>query len=149
LALVGLFNVVGSYAAGSLGQRMPKRYILSGIYGLRSIVIMGFLLLPLSPTSVYVFSALMGLLWLSTVPPTNALIAQIFGVQYMSMLSGFAFLSHQVGSFLGAWLGGALYEASGNYDVVWLLAIALGFFAALINLPVREAPIVRTHLGVA
>lgn len=149
LALVGLFNVVGSYAAGSLGQRMPKRYILSGIYGLRSIVIIGFLLLPLSPTSVYAFSALMGLLWLSTVPPTNALIAQIFGVQYMSMLSGFAFLSHQVGSFLGAWLGGALYEASGNYDVVWLLAIALGFFAALINLPVREAPIVRTHLGAA
>lgn len=149
LALVGLFNVVGSYAAGSLGQRMPKRYILSGIYGLRSIVIIGFLLLPLSPTSVYVFSALMGLLWLSTVPPTNALIAQIFGVQYMSMLSGFAFLSHQIGSFLGAWLGGALYEASGNYDVVWMLAIALGFFAAAINLPVRESPIVRPALKTA
>jgi predicted MFS family arabinose efflux permease len=128
---------------------MPKRYILSGIYGLRSIVIIGFLLLPLSPTSVYAFSALMGLLWLSTVPPTNALIAQIFGVQYMSMLSGFAFLSHQIGSFLGAWLGGALYEASGNYDVVWMLAIALGFFAAAINLPVRESPIVRPALKTA
>jgi MFS family permease len=149
LALVGLFNVVGTYAAGSLGQRLPKRYILSAIYSLRSVVIIGFLLLPLSPASVYVFSALMGLLWLSTVPPTNAVIAQIFGVQYMSMLSGFAFLSHQVGSFLGAWLGGTLYEASGNYDVVWMLAIALGFFAALINLPVREAPIVRTQLKVA
>ena len=146
LALVGLFNVVGTYAAGSLGQRLPKRYILSAIYGLRSVVIIGFLLLPLSPGSVYVFSALMGLLWLSTVPPTNALIAQIFGVQYMSMLSGFAFLSHQLGSFLGAWLGGALYEASGNYDVVWMLAIALGFFAAAINLPVRETPIVRPQL---
>ena len=149
LALVGLFNVVGTYAAGSLGQRMPKRYILSAIYGLRSLVIIGFLLLPLSPASVYVFAALMGLLWLSTVPPTNALIAQIFGVQYMSMLSGFAFLSHQIGSFLGAWLGGALYEASGNYDVVWMLAIALGFFAAAINLPVRESPIARSPLKAA
>jgi MFS family permease len=149
LALVGLFNVLGTYAAGSLGQRFPKRYILSAIYGLRSVVIIGFLLLPLSPGSVYVFSALMGLLWLSTVPPTNALIAQIFGVQYMSMLSGFAFLSHQIGSFLGAWLGGALYEASGNYDVVWMLAIALGFFAAAINLPVRETPIVRPQLRAA
>ncbi len=149
LALVGLFNVVGTYAAGSLGQRLPKRFILSAIYGLRSLMIIGFLLLPLSPVSVYVFASSMGLLWLSTVPPTNALIAQIFGVQYMSMLSGFAFLSHQIGSFLGAWLGGALYEASGNYDVVWWLAIALGFLAAAINLPVREAPIVRAPLKAA
>jgi MFS family permease len=143
LAIVGLFNVIGTYAAGSLGQRLPKRYILSAIYGLRSVVIAIFLAAPLSPWSVYLFSAAMGLLWLSTVPPTNAVIAQIFGVQYMSMLSGFSFLSHQLGSFLGAWLGGRLYVNTGSYDWVWGLSIALGVFAALVNLPVREAPIVR------
>ena len=104
---------------------------------------MVFLLVPLTPWSVYVFAASMGLLWLSTVPPTNAVVAQIFGVQYMSMLGGFVFLSHQIGSFLGAWLGGKLYDMTGNYDFVWWLAVALGVFAALINLPVREAPIVR------
>ena len=93
--------------------------------------------------SVYIFAATMGFLWLSTVPPTNAVIAQIFGVQYMSMLGGFVFFSHQVGSFLGAWLGGRLYDLTGNYDVVWGIAIALGVFAALANLPVREEPIPR------
>ena len=143
LAIVGLFNVIGTYAAGTLGQRLPKRYILSAIYGLRSLVIALFLAAPLTPWSVYLFAAAMGLLWLSTVPPTTAVIAQIFGVQYMSMLSGFAFLSHQVGSFLGAWLGGRLYVALGNYDWVWALAIALGIFAALVNLPVREEPLAR------
>jgi predicted MFS family arabinose efflux permease len=143
LALIGLFNVFGTYAAGSLGQRWPKRYLLSGIYLLRALVIAIFLWLPLTAWSVYVFSALMGLLWLSTVPPTNAVVAQIFGVRYLSTLGGFVFLSHQVGSFLGAWLGGKLYEASGNYDIVWGLSIALGIFAALINLPVREGAIVR------
>jgi MFS family permease len=143
LAIVGLFNVIGTYAAGSLGQRLPTRYFLSAIYGLRSVVIAVFLAAPLTPWSVYLFAAAMGLLWLSTVPPTNAVIAQIFGVQYMSMLSGFAFLSHQVGSFLGAWLGGRLYVALGSYDWVWGLSIALGLFAALVNLPVREAPLVR------
>ena len=143
LAIVGLFNVVGTYAAGTLGQRLPKRYILSAIYGLRSLVIALFLAAPLTPWSVYLFAAAMGLLWLSTVPPTTAVIAQIFGVKYMSMLSGFAFLSHQVGSFLGAWLGGRLYVALGNYDWVWGLSIALGIFAALVNLPVREVPLMR------
>jgi MFS family permease len=143
LALIGLFNVFGTYAAGSLGQRYPKKFILSTIYALRSVVIVAFLLAPLTPWSVYLFSATMGLLWLSTVPPTNAVIAQIFGVQYLSMLGGFVFLSHQVGSFMGAWLGGKLYGLTGNYDVVWGLAVALGVFAALINLPVREAAIVR------
>ena len=143
LALVGLFNVIGTYTAGWLGQRMPKRYILSGIYALRSVVIVAFLLAPLTPMSVYLFSATMGVLWLSTVPPTNALVAQIFGVQYLSMLGGFVFFSHQVGSFLGAWLGGRLYDMTGNYNVVWWLAVALGVFAALINLPVREAAIPR------
>ena len=109
----------------------------------RSVAIVIFLLAPLTPWSVYVFASVMGVLWLSTVPPTNAVVAQIFGVQYLSMLGGFVFLSHQVGSFLGAWLGGKLYDASGSYNIVWWLAVALGIFAALVNLPVREAPIVR------
>ena len=143
LALIGLFNVFGTYLAGSLGQRFPKHYILSVIYILRSVTIIGFLSAPLTPTSVYIFSAVMGVLWLSTVPPTNAALAQIFGVQHMSMLSGFVFLSHQIGSFLGVWLGGKLYDASGSYDVVWYLCIGLGVLAALVNLPVRETPIVR------
>ena len=143
LALIGLFNVIGTYAAGSLGQRLPKRHILSAIYALRAVVISVFLAVPLSPASVYVFAAAMGLLWLSTIPPTNAIVAQMFGVRHFSMLSGFVFLSHQVGSFLGAWLGGRLYDAYGSYDVVWGIAIALGGFAALINLPVRETAIDR------
>jgi predicted MFS family arabinose efflux permease len=143
LALIGLFNVFGTYAAGSLGQRLAKRYILAAIYLLRAVAIVLFISLPLTPTSVYVFSAVIGFLWLSTVPPTNAIVAQIFGVQYMSMLGGFVFLSHQVGSFMGVWLGGRLYDATGSYDVVWWIAVALGVFAALINLPVRETAIVR------
>ena len=143
LALIGLFNVFGTYTAGTLGQKLAKRHILTAIYILRAVAIVIFLWAPLTPWSVYVFSAVMGLLWLSTVPPTNAIVAQIFGVQYMSMLGGFVFLSHQVGSFLGAWLGGRLYETTGSYDVVWWIAVALGVFAALINLPVRETAIVR------
>ncbi len=143
LALIGLFNVFGTYAAGALGQRMAKRHILAAIYLARSVVITVFVLAPLTPMSVYIFSAVMGLLWLSTVPPTNAIVAQIFGVQYMSMLGGFVFLSHQVGSFMGVWLGGKLFDTTGSYNVVWWLAVALGVFAALINLPVRETAIVR------
>ncbi|MDC8771374.1 MFS transporter [Roseateles albus] len=143
LALIGLFNVFGTYAAGSLGQRFPKRYILSCIYALRSVAIVAFLTAPLTPSSVYLFSAVMGLLWLSTIPPTNAVLAQMFGIQHMSMLSGFVFLSHQIGSFLGVWLGGRLYDQTGSYDVVWWLAVALGVMAALVNLPVREEPIHR------
>jgi MFS family permease len=149
LALIGLFNVLGTYGAGLLGQRLAKRHILSAIYLLRSVVIMLFLWAPLSPLSVYLFAATMGVLWLSTVPPTNAVVAQIFGVQYMSMLGGFVFLSHQVGSFLGVWLGGRLYDTTGNYDVVWWIAVALGVFAAIINQPVRETAIVRPGLAAA
>jgi predicted MFS family arabinose efflux permease len=147
LALIGLFNVFGTYAAGVIGQRWPKRYLLSMIYLLRSVAIVLFLAAPLTPWSVYLFSAVMGLLWLSTIPPTNALVAQIFGVQYLSMLGGLVFVSHQLGSFLGAWLGGKLYDASGSYDIVWWIAVALGVFAALINLPVREHAIVRAPAG--
>ncbi len=143
LALIGLFNVFGTYAAGVLGQKMQKKNILATIYFSRAVVIAIFIFAPLTPTSVYIFSAVMGLLWLSTVPPTNAAVAQIFGIQHLSMLSGFIFFSHQIGSFMGVWLGGFLYDRNGSYDIVWYLAIALGVFAGLINLPVREAPIAR------
>ena len=144
LALIGLFNVFGTYTAGALGQRMPKRYILSGIYALRSVAIVIFLAVPLTPVSVYVFAAAMGVLWLSTIPPTNAVVAQIFGVRYLSMLGGIVFVSHQLGSFMGVWLGGKLYDMTGSYDVVWWIAVALGVFAAIANLPVKESAIVRS-----
>lgn len=143
LALIGLFNVFGTYTAGVLGGRFPKRYILSVIYGLRGVAILAFITTPLTPWSVYIFSSVMGLLWLSTIPPTNALVAQIFGVKYLSMLSGFVFVSHQLGSFMGAWLGGKLYDSTGSYDIVWWIAIALGVFGAAINYPIREHTLVR------
>jgi MFS family permease len=143
LALIGLFNVFGTYAAGTLGQRLAKKNILAFIYFARAVAISLFLLVPLSPLSVYVFAAVMGFLWLSTVPPTNAVVAQIFGIQHLSMLGGFVFFSHQIGSFMGVWLGGFLYDRTGSYDVVWYIAIALGIFAGLVNLPVREAAIQR------
>jgi predicted MFS family arabinose efflux permease len=143
LALIGLFNVFGTYAAGVLGQRMLKKNILAFIYFTRAIAISLFLLAPLSPLSVYIFSGVMGLLWLSTVPATNATVAQIFGVTHLSMLSGFVFFSHQIGSFMGVWLGGYLYDRTGSYDTVWYIAIALGVLAALVNLPVKEVSIQR------
>jgi predicted MFS family arabinose efflux permease len=143
LALIGLFNVFGTYIAGSLGQRMAKRHILAFIYLARAVAISLFLLAPLSEWSVYIFASVMGLLWLSTVPPTNAVIAQIFGVAHLSMLGGFVFFSHQIGSFMGVWLGGYLYDKTGSYDIVWYIAIALGVMAALVNLPVRETAIER------
>jgi predicted MFS family arabinose efflux permease len=149
LALIGLFNVFGTYAAGALGQRMQKKNILAFIYFARSVAISLFLVAPLTPTSVYVFSSVMGLLWLSTVPPTNATVAQIFGVAHLSMLSGFVFFSHQIGSFMGVWLGGFLYDRTGSYDVVWYISIALGIFAGLINLPVKEAAIQRPSPAIA
>lgn len=149
LALIGLFNVFGTYSAGALGQRMPKRYLLSAIYIARSVVIAAYLLLPLTTTSTWVFAALMGFLWLSTVPLTNGIIAQVFGVQYLSMLSGVVFFSHQIGSFLGAWLGGFLYDRTGSYDTVWLIAIGLGVMAALVNLPIREHAIARPRAAAA
>ena len=145
LALIGLFNVFGTYIAGTLGQRMPRRFILSFIYLARAVAISVFLLVPLSPLSVYIFSAVMGTLWLSTVPPTTATIAQIFGVQHLSMLGGFVFFSHQLGSFMGVWLGGYLYDATGSYDIVWYIAIGLGVLAGLVNLPIKEAPIQRAQ----
>ena len=149
LALIGLFNVLGSYAAGVLGQRFAKRKILAFIYLARAAGIALFLVFPLTPWSVYLFASLMGLLWLSTVPITNAAVAQIFGVSHLSMLSGFVFLSHQVGSFVGAWLGGVLYDRTGSYDIVWYIAVALGVLAALVNLPIKEAAITRLPLAPA
>ena len=143
LALIGLFNVFGTYIAGTLGQRLARRKILAFIYIARSVVITLFLVVPLTPLSVYVFSAVMGLLWLSTVPVTNASVAGIFGVAHLSMLGGFVFFSHQIGSFMGVWLGGLLYDRTGSYNIVWYISIVLGVFAALVNLPVREAPIAR------
>ena len=143
LALIGLFNVFGTYIAGSLGQRMPRRHILAFIYFARSVAIVLFLWAPISPMSVYVFSAVMGMLWLSTVPPTNATIAQIFGVQHLSMLGGLVFFSHQIGSFMGVWLGGYLYDRTGSYDIVWYISIGLGVLAGLVSLPLREQPLQR------
>ena len=146
LALIGLFNVFGTYFAGFVGQRLPKRFLLSGIYIGRSIAITLFTLLPLSPMSTYIFAACMGFLWLSTVPLTNAIVAQIFGVKYLTMLSGLVFFSHQLGSFCGAYLGGYFFDQTGSYQLVWQIAIGLGVFAALINLPVREQAISRVAL---
>jgi len=149
LALIGLFNVIGTYSAGVLGQKLAKRHILAGIYLLRGLAITVFVLAPLTPWSVYAFAAVIGLLWLSTVPPTNAIVAQIFGVRYMSMLGGFVFLSHQVGSFMGVWLGGKLYDVTGSYTIVWWLAVALSVMATLANLPVRETAIARPQAQAA
>jgi predicted MFS family arabinose efflux permease len=143
LALVGLFNIFGSFASGALGAKYTKKYLLSSIYLMRSIVIALFILAPVSEASVYLFSAAIGLLWLSTVPLTNGVIGGIFGVAYMSTLSGFVFFSHQIGSFIGVWLGGYLFDHTGSYRVVWLISIALGIFAALVNLPIQERAIVR------
>ena len=146
LALVGLFNVFGTYMAGSLGQRMSKTKILSFIYFARAVIVAVFILAPLTPMSVYIFASLMGLLWLSTVPVTNVLVAQMFGIQHLSMLSGFVFFSHQIGSFLGAWMGAVIFDANKSYDVMWYIIIALGIFGGLINLPVKETAVVRSPM---
>src|SRR3984893_19555050 len=126
LALIGLFNIVGTYTAGWLGGRISKKYILSAIYFGRTMLIALFLLLPLSALTVYAFAVGLGLLWLSTVPPTNGIVAQIFGVRYLAMLAGFTFFSHQIGSFLGAWLGGLVFDRTGNYDLGWWLFAGTG-----------------------
>src|SRR5215217_347704 len=143
LALIGLANAVGSLYSGYLTARVSKRWLLAWIYLARSVVIAAFVLLPASPASALLFGLCMGLLWLSTVPPTSSLVMLMFGTRYMAMLYGFAFFSHQVGGFLGVWLGGALYEIYGNYNVVWWLSIVLGIASALINLPIKEEPVER------
>jgi predicted MFS family arabinose efflux permease len=147
LMLIGLFNIFGTYIVGWLGGRISKKYILSAIYFSRSVVIAAFLLMPLSPWSVYAFAIALGLLWLSTVPATNGIVAQVFGARYMAMLSGFTFFSHQIGSFLGAWLGGLVFDRTGSYNIVWYLSIALGVVAGLINLPIDEREIARPKMA--
>ncbi|MEZ5810950.1 MAG: MFS transporter [Rhizobiaceae bacterium] len=143
LALIGFFNIIGSLASGVIGQRYSKPIFLSLIYVGRSIVVTAFLLLPQTPTSVVAFSVVMGLLWLSTVAPTNSLVAIMFGTRHLGMLGGIVFLSHQIGSFLGVWLGGYLYDRFGSYDPVWWLSVALGLFAAVVHWPIREQAVKR------
>jgi predicted MFS family arabinose efflux permease len=143
LALVGLFNIIGSYSCGWLGGRYSKKNLLALLYTLRSLVFILFMVMPLSEYSVLLFGALLGLLWLGTVPLTSGLVAYIFGPAYMSMLYGIVFFSHQVGSFLGAWLGGYFYDVFGSYDAMWWICVALGFAASLLHFPIAEHPVPR------
>ncbi|MBM3522962.1 MAG: MFS transporter [Alphaproteobacteria bacterium] len=143
LALTGLFNIIGSYSAGVLGGRYVKKNLLSLLYLARSAVFLLFILAPKTEVTVLLFGAALGLLWLSTVPLTSGLVATLFGPAYMSMLFGFVFFSHQVGSFLGAWLGGKVYDLVGNYDAMWWISVALGIASALLHWPIREQPVPR------
>jgi MFS family permease len=143
IAVIGLFNIIGSFTSGWLGNRMPKRYILSVIYLIRALAVAVFIAFPVTPVTALVFGAVMGLMWLSTVPPTNGLVVVMFGTRWLAMLSGVVFLSHQIGGFLGVWIGGVAYERTGSYDVVWWLSILFGVLSALINLPIVEKPVTR------
>jgi len=143
IATIGLFNIVGSVTAGWLGDRMPKRYLLSFIYFIRAAAILAFISFPVTPVTCLIFGATMGLMWLSTVPPTNGIIAVMFGTRWLATLGGFAFFSHQVGGFLGVWLGGLVFDRTGSYTMVWWLAILFGVLSALINMPIVEKPVTR------
>ena len=143
LAMIGLFNIFGSYIFGLLGGRLRQKYVLSALYLARAGVIALFVMVPLTPTSAILFGAAIGFLWLGTVPLTSGLVAKFFGVQYLSMLYGFVFMFHQIGAFLGAWGAGYAFDVFGSYDAVWIASIALGLFAALIHLPIRDAPALR------
>jgi predicted MFS family arabinose efflux permease len=143
LALIGLFNIIGAMGSGWLGNRMPKRYILSFIYFARALAVIALITLPASPVVTLIYGAVTGLLWLSTVPPTSGLVALMFGTRWMAMLFGIAFFSHQVGGFLGVYLGGYLYDRTGSYDIVWWLGVLFGVVSALINLPIVEKPVPR------
>ena len=143
LALVGLFNIVGTYTAGWLGGKYSKPKLLMGLYGLRGIAIIAFLMLPLSTVTIYSFGVVMGLLWLSTVPLTNGIVANMFGIKYLSMLSGIVFFTHQVGSFFGGWLGGVNHDVTGNYDLIWLFSIILSVFGVLVHFFVDEKAVVH------
>lgn len=149
IATIGLFNIVGSIGSGYLSNMMPKRYILAIIYFLRAVAVAAFIAVPATTTTSIAFGAVMGLLWLSTIPPTNALVALMFGTRWLTMLAGFAFFSHQVGGFVGVWLGGVLFERTGSYDVLWWLFIVLGILSALINLPIKEQPVARQAAAAA
>jgi len=143
LGVVGLFNIVGAVAAGWLSAFMPKRYLLSLIYFARAVAILVYIMLPPSTAATLIFGAVLGLLWLSTVPPTSGLVTVMFGTHWLAMLFGFAFFSHQIGGFLGVWLGGVVFERAGSYDAVWWLAILFGLLSAAINLPIVEKPVQR------
>jgi MFS family permease len=149
IAVIGLFNIVGSISSGWLSGQMPKRYLLSTIYFSRSIAILVFIMLPPSPVVTLIFGGVIGLLWLSTIPPTSALVAIMFGPRWLTMLLGLAFFSHQVGGFLGVWLGGVFFERTGSYDLIWWGSILFGVLSALINLPIVEKPIARPALAAA
>ena len=148
LSLIGLCNIGGSLMAGFVGQRFSKKISLSAIYAARAVVILALLLLPKSPLVILAFASVMGILWLSTVPLTTGIIAQVFGVRYMATLFGMVFLSHQLGSFLGVWLGGVLYEQTGSYDGMWWAGVALGLLAAALHLPIDERPLARSATAV-
>lgn len=143
LALIGFFNIIGALAAGIIGQKYSKPYFLALIYLARSGAVAAFVLAPANPLSVILFAAAMGLLWLSTVPPTNALVAIMFGTRHLGLLGGIVFLSHQIGSFIGVWLGGKLYDIYGSYELVWWISVALGLFAAIVHWPIREEAVAR------
>jgi MFS family permease len=143
LAAIGLFNIIGALTSGWLGDRVPKRYILSVLYFGRAAAIFAFIMFPITPFTCIVFGAVMGLMWLSTVPPTNGIIVVMFGTRWLAMLSGVTFFSHQVGGFLGVWLGGIVFDRTGSYELVWWLAILFGVLSALINLPIVEKPVPR------
>jgi predicted MFS family arabinose efflux permease len=143
ISLIGLFNIFGALASGIIGQRYSKPILLSLIYIGRSIAFTAFLLIPATPTTVVIFSIVMGILWLSTIPPTNGLVAIMFGTRYLGMLGGVVFFSHQVGSFLGVWMGGVLYDQTGSYDLVWWLGMVLGLFAAIVHWPIKEKSVRR------
>ena len=140
IAVIGMANIAGTLAAGALGARYRKKYLLAQIYLARTIVAAAFILAPMTPASVLVFSALMGALWLATVPLTSGIVAEIWGIRYMGTLYGLVFLSHQIGGFLGVWLGGRLYDIYGNYTLVWWVGVGVGAFSALVHLPIRERP---------
>ena len=146
LALIGLFNIFGTYYAGFLGGKIRKPLLLSSIYASRAVIILIFILFPVTNLTAYIFAALMGVLWLSTIPLTQGTITTVFGVKNMSMLYGIAFLFHQVGAFLGGWLGGKVYDVTGSYDIVWYISIALGVFGAIINYPIEEKTISRLEI---
>jgi MFS family permease len=149
VGVIGLFNIAGSLGSGWLSTRMPKRYLLSIIYFLRAAAVLAFILLPASTASSLLFGATMGFLWLSTVPPTASLVALMFGARWVGMLYGFAFFSHQVGGFLGVWLGGIAFERTGSYDAIWWLSILFGVLSGVINLPIVEKPVERPALAAA
>ena len=143
IALIGLFNIVGSIVAGAMGKNFTKKYLLSIIYTGRTIAAILFIILPITPTSVVIFSIVMGALWLATVPLTSGIIGYIYGLKYMGTLYGIIFLSHQIGSFVGVWLGGIFYDIYGSYDIVWWVGIGVGAFSAIIHLPVKEIPLIE------